>query len=53
LILVDFYCQKIGFWKFSTDCGQYPAQKYGGASPWGVWGAVGTIAGGETHTLGP
>jgi prepilin-type N-terminal cleavage/methylation domain-containing protein len=36
-----------------TACGQYPAQKYGGASPWGVWGAVGTIAGGETHTLSP
>ncbi|MDR0336727.1 MAG: DUF1559 domain-containing protein [Planctomycetaceae bacterium] len=34
-----------------TECGQYPAQKYGGASPWGVWGAIGTIAGGETHAV--
>ncbi|MDR2116535.1 MAG: hypothetical protein LBP87_09150 [Planctomycetaceae bacterium] len=34
-----------------TACGQYPTQKYSGASPWGVWGAVGTIAGGESQTL--
>jgi type II secretory pathway pseudopilin PulG len=34
-----------------TACGQYPAQKYSGASQWGVWGAIGTIGGGETHAV--
>jgi hypothetical protein len=35
----------------TTNCGSNPEQKYGGASPWGVWGATGTIGGGEVVSV--
>jgi prepilin-type processing-associated H-X9-DG protein len=35
----------------SSTYGSTPAQNYSGASPWGIWGAAGTIAGGETKAL--
>ncbi|MDR0704934.1 MAG: hypothetical protein LBF88_08090, partial [Planctomycetaceae bacterium] len=49
----DFYPTLNTAAKVKNACGgtTKPAETYHGASLWGVWGALGTISGSETHVF--